>query len=247
MEKFYEEVREAASKSMNKRMICVKSENVEFVFEKMLEYAKNEVILFMKNYETVFNTESSFYMFQNKLKTYEKSGVVTTVYTFDGKKDCRFSGLQLMYKNFNYVPLEVSKGYEANGFLVVDKKSFMVESKKSLFYDGVNIPLVFNFNEPETSRQYVDFINDIRKNIEQANEIEVYVVEEFRESVYKRYGIFLSKECARKKLNELFDYMITVYEKTNIKIEWKSEDEFQSNIDDFVFCTCKISKERVVK
>ena len=36
MEKFYEEVREAASKSMNKRMICVKSENVEFVFEKML-------------------------------------------------------------------------------------------------------------------------------------------------------------------------------------------------------------------
>ena len=247
MEKFYEEVREAASKSMNKRMICVKSENVEFVFEKMLEYAKNEVILFMKNYETVFNTESSFYMFQNKLKTYEKSGVVTTIYTFDGKKDCRFSGLQLMYKNFEYIPLEVSKGYEANSFLVVDKKSFMVESKKSLFYDGVNIPLVFNFNEVEQSCKYVEFVNDIKKKIGDTNDIEVYIVEEFGVETCERCGVFLNKEGARKKLNELYDEMKSIYKNSDIKVELISNDEFEIKHKNFVFRNYKISKETVIK
>ena len=247
MEKFYEEVKEAARKSMNKRMICVKSENVEFVFEKMLEYAKNEVILFMKNYETVFNTESSFYMFQNKLKTYEKSGVVTTVYTFDGKKDCRFSGLQLMYKNFEYVPLEVSKGYEENSFLVVDKKSFMVESKNSLFYDGINIPLVFNFNEVEQSCKYVEFVNDIKKKIGDTNDIEVYIVEEFGVETCERIGVFLNKEEARKKLNELYDEMKSIYKNSDIKVELISNDEFEIKHKNFVFRNYKISKEKVIK
>lgn len=160
---------ESASKSENRLYGTFSKEGFHCVFNEILNNSQLELIIFIKNFDSIFD-EAVFNYFELICSKFEKQSNKIEIYTFDGNVEHRFKELSQKYDCVFYQPLCVKKGGEAQNFIVSDRKSYWLEEVittqiRNNLNENCFIKGCVNFYDINKSFDLLNYINEIKQNI----------------------------------------------------------------------------------
>jgi hypothetical protein len=135
------------------------------IFKTLIEISKDQMFIFIKNYESVF-TDELFQYFKFNLKRHEKNLSEVCIMTFDGVIDKRFKNLDTEFNCFNYYAMRIKNGCP-NNFIVVDNKAYWIEedftSLRRTGFESQPFKACCNFNDPFKSSRLIKIFLDCKK------------------------------------------------------------------------------------
>lgn len=163
---------ESANKLENKLYGTFSKDGFYFTFNTLLDISNFELIIFIKNFDSIFN-DVLFNYFDLICNKFEKQLNKIEIYTFDGNPDSRFIELSEKYKCVQYQPLKLKDKGEAQNFIISDRKSYWLEESLTTMMrnsfdetDKFNfIKGCVNFNDVNRSFKLLKYLNEIKENI----------------------------------------------------------------------------------
>jgi hypothetical protein len=145
-------------------------EGLYFILENLFKLANFEILIFIRNYESVF-TLDNYYTLRRAALRLQKNNRDIYIYTFDGNKSERFKQLSDEFENVKYVPLKFNNenGIGSN-FIIVDQRSYWLEEDfttmaRTEITDKSVIKACVNFNDTKRSAELIGWINDVNDEI----------------------------------------------------------------------------------
>ena len=141
----------------------------ESIFEYLISNADFEIIIFVNNYDSIFN-KLNFILFEQVINRFEKQGKTVKIFTYYGKKDKEFIDLAKKYKCVKYIPLHLEDNSKACNMILVDKKGYWLEEsftsmERYTMDESVPFKACANFCDAKTVRKLKEFIWDIDEQL----------------------------------------------------------------------------------
>lgn len=162
VDKFKQELTSACLNKKNHLFGNFSYEGYEAIFELMLSFAEEEILINCKSYDVLFNDEI-FSLFELICDRFNKKNKEILVITYDGNKSEKFLELEKKYKFFTYLPCKCENFKECNNFIVVDHVKYWLEdnifNRESL---KDQIKACVNFNDPIKAAQLIMLVNSLK-------------------------------------------------------------------------------------
>ena len=141
----------------------------ESIFEYLIANADFEIIIFVNNYDSIFN-KLNFILFEQVVKKFEKNKKTIKIYTYYGKKDKEFIELAKKYKCVTYIPLNLVDNCKATNMILVDRKGYWLEESftamcRYTMDENNKFKACANFCDAKTVRKLKEFIWDIDEQL----------------------------------------------------------------------------------
>lgn len=141
----------------------------EIIFEYLIFNAFFEIIIFVNNYDSIFN-KLNFILFEQVINRFEKQGKPVKIFTYYGKKDKEFIDLEKKYKCVEYIPLHLENNSKACNMILVDRKGYWLEESftsmaRYTMDESVPFKACANFCDTITVKKLNSFIIDIEEQI----------------------------------------------------------------------------------
>lgn len=161
MEKFKKELISACINQKHHLFGNFSYEGYKTIFELLMSFAKEKIIINCKSYDVLFNDEI-FPLFNLTCERFNKKNNEVLVITYDGNKSEKFLELEKKYKSFTYLPCKCDNIEKYNNFIIVDYTKYWLEdiifNRESL---NDQIKACVNFNDPVKAAQLIMFANNL--------------------------------------------------------------------------------------
>jgi hypothetical protein len=154
----------------DKEILNFTHKGFNYIFEDMILKTSYDLIIFVKNYECLFdaNKVSWLKVLAEKFDRFGESTI--RIYTYSGEISEEFKNLHLKYKSVYYTPLHFTDDIEANNFIVSDKISYWLEEYDSAKVrnskiDNIKFKAKVNFKDTTKAKELVQYANKIDKNV----------------------------------------------------------------------------------
>lgn len=141
-----------------------------YIFEDMILGTSYDLIIFVKNYESMFDKNKLNWL-KLLASKFDRAGVdIIRIYTYSGEANEQLIKLTQEFNCIYYTPLNFSDDIEPNNFIVSDKISYWLEEHESakirnLLSDKIKLKAKVNFRDASKAKELINYVNGIDRFI----------------------------------------------------------------------------------
>ena len=139
-----------------------------YIFEDMILNTTNDLIIFVKNYKSMFD-ENKLNWLKLLARKFDRTGEdIIRIYTYSGESHSQLIKLTQEFNCIYYTPLNFTDDIKANNFIVSDKISYWLEEHESAknrtaISNNIKFKAKVNFKDASKSKELVQYVNGIDK------------------------------------------------------------------------------------